>query len=233
MEVATPDAANESPFFEEPSYWAGLLEQSNLPGSAEQVMKDARNFRELEALVSVLDSLETIGSMSFLVKEEARAEKEAKASQSTQNRKPSLGRDFWSKVGVETKSLRPLMQPLLSAWLDAGVEGEFFARSPVHILVYFDSGKQANVFGKCRRRYGAEADPSSVPPRDHPRIYQRSAIRRGRSFAGPSSGSYGVGVRACGQRERRIGGHFQGGRAHEGVGRCVCRVQQSASLGHG
>lgn len=48
-------------------FWAQQLEQSGIHSAApEQVMTDARNFRELECLARALDSLETMGSLMRL-----------------------------------------------------------------------------------------------------------------------------------------------------------------------
>lgn len=48
-------------------FWAQQLEQSGIRNARpEQVMADARNYRELETLVKALDSLETIASLVHL-----------------------------------------------------------------------------------------------------------------------------------------------------------------------
>lgn len=53
--------------FADVNFWAGQLADHGLDDvDPHKVMMDARNFRELEALVRVLDSLETIGSLGEL-----------------------------------------------------------------------------------------------------------------------------------------------------------------------
>ena len=55
------------PQTEDSSFWETLLEKSNIRGaSADQAMADARNYRDLEAIVKALDNLETIASLVVL-----------------------------------------------------------------------------------------------------------------------------------------------------------------------
>jgi nuclear pore complex protein Nup107 len=50
--------------FTDVNFWAGQLADHGIVSvSPQKVMLDARNFRELESLVRVLDNLETIGSL--------------------------------------------------------------------------------------------------------------------------------------------------------------------------
>lgn len=60
----------EGSWFEDLEYWAQQLERSGIHDvEPEKVASDARNFRDLEALVRALDSLETIGSLAVLSNE--------------------------------------------------------------------------------------------------------------------------------------------------------------------
>ncbi|KAI2629370.1 nuclear pore protein 84/107 [Xylaria nigripes] len=68
--------------------------------SAEQVAV-ARNFFEMECLIRVLDSMETIASSEAMAQDPAE----------------ELGRDFWSHVGNEVRILKSFMGPLLENWL--------------------------------------------------------------------------------------------------------------------
>ncbi|KAK7398017.1 Nucleoporin nup84 [Neonectria punicea] len=96
----------EAAWFEDPEFWAQQLERSQLSDvTAQQVTADARNFRELEALVRALDSLETIASLVELVGE-----------------LPAKNRELWGQVGGEIKNAKENMQPLLSTWLLVGIE---------------------------------------------------------------------------------------------------------------
>lgn len=53
--------------YDDVDFWAQQLEQSGIRDARpEQVMSDARDYRELEALVKVLDSLETIASLVLI-----------------------------------------------------------------------------------------------------------------------------------------------------------------------
>ncbi|KAI1364631.1 nuclear pore protein 84/107 [Xylaria arbuscula] len=76
----------------------GTLEGKDL--DTEQVAA-ARSFFEMECLVRALDSMETIASS------------EAMAQDPTED----LGRDFWSHVGNEIKSIKSYMSPVLDGWL--------------------------------------------------------------------------------------------------------------------
>ncbi|KAI0508515.1 nuclear pore protein 84/107 [Xylaria bambusicola] len=67
---------------------------------AEQVAA-ARNYFEMECLVRALDCMETIASS------------EAMAQDPTED----LGRDFWSHVGNEVKSIKSYMRPIFDGWL--------------------------------------------------------------------------------------------------------------------
>ncbi|KAI1824244.1 nuclear pore protein 84/107 [Xylaria intraflava] len=71
----------------------------------------ARNFFEMECLVRALDSMETIASS------------EAMAQDPTED----VGRDFWTHVGNEVKSIKSFMDPILNNWLLESLrEGEDF-----------------------------------------------------------------------------------------------------------
>ena len=57
------DAFNELP--QDIEYWAEQVAQSASTGiSAQQAMTDARDFRDLEALVKALDNVETMSSLA-------------------------------------------------------------------------------------------------------------------------------------------------------------------------
>ncbi|KAI0444053.1 nuclear pore protein 84/107 [Xylaria telfairii] len=68
----------------------------------------ARNYFEMECLVRALDSMETIASS------------EAMAQDPTEE----LGRDFWSHVGNEVKSIKSFIRPILNNWLMESLEGD-------------------------------------------------------------------------------------------------------------
>lgn len=58
---------SEAPQIDDARFWEDQLERSNiLDEKPEQVVSDARNFRDLEAIVAALDSLETIASLVIL-----------------------------------------------------------------------------------------------------------------------------------------------------------------------
>ncbi|KAI5919513.1 nuclear pore protein 84/107 [Camillea tinctor] len=71
----------------------------------ESIVK-ARNYFEMECLVRVLDCMETIASS------------EAMAQDPTEQ----LGREFWTHVGDNVKSVRGFMQPILNNWLLESIE---------------------------------------------------------------------------------------------------------------
>lgn len=55
------------PQIDDVRFWEDQLERSNiLDEKPEQVVSDARNYRDLEAIVAALDSLETIASLVIL-----------------------------------------------------------------------------------------------------------------------------------------------------------------------
>ncbi|OAA63915.1 Nuclear pore protein 84/107 [Cordyceps fumosorosea ARSEF 2679] len=91
----------EAPQINDVRFWEDQLERSNiLDEKPEQVMADARNFRDLEAIVAALDSLETIASLVILSAE-----------------MPTTNRKFWASVGDGIKAAKENMQPLLKGWL--------------------------------------------------------------------------------------------------------------------
>lgn len=53
--------------YDDVEFWAQQLEQTGISDlRARQVAADARNYRELEALVKALDSLETMASLAVI-----------------------------------------------------------------------------------------------------------------------------------------------------------------------
>ncbi|KAK0383311.1 hypothetical protein NLU13_9224 [Sarocladium strictum] len=91
--------------FTDVNFWAGQLADHGIVSvSPQKVMLDARNFRELESLVRVLDNLETIGSLVELSAEA-----------------PASNREYWAKMGAEVKATKDSVQPLLSEWLLTGI----------------------------------------------------------------------------------------------------------------
>ncbi|OAA79556.1 Nuclear pore protein 84/107 [Akanthomyces lecanii RCEF 1005] len=96
---------SEAPQIEDVRFWEDQLERSNiLDEKPEQVVSDARNFRDLEAIVAALDSLETIASLVILSAE-----------------MPATNRKFWAGVGDGIKAAKENMQPLLKGWLVASI----------------------------------------------------------------------------------------------------------------
>lgn len=123
--------------FTDVNFWAGQLADHGIDEvDPHKVMMDARNFRELEALVKVLDNLETIGSLVVLSAEyvaplSARAAvlRRSRTASVTNIilllRAPASNREYWSKMGAEVKATKDSMQPLLSDWLLTGIAGKF------------------------------------------------------------------------------------------------------------
>ncbi|KAH8156435.1 hypothetical protein CIB48_g11815 [Xylaria polymorpha] len=68
----------------------------------------ARNYFEMECLVRALDSMETIASSEAMAQDPAE----------------ELGRDFWSHVGNEVKSIKSFIRPILNNWLMESLEGD-------------------------------------------------------------------------------------------------------------
>ena len=59
------DPSFDEAWYDSPQFWAQQLESSGIPGTTPQkVLADSRNFRQLEALVSALDNLETMGAFA-------------------------------------------------------------------------------------------------------------------------------------------------------------------------
>lgn len=66
----TDQEVTDGAWFNELELWEEQLENIGAQHlSAEQVMRDARNFRELEALVAALDSLETMAGLAVISQE--------------------------------------------------------------------------------------------------------------------------------------------------------------------
>ncbi|KAG6017954.1 hypothetical protein E4U43_008081 [Claviceps pusilla] len=100
-----PDPA----LYDDIDFWAQQLERSGIRNvRPEQVMSDARNYMELEALVRALDNLETIASCVAISEDD---------NPDVTNKK------FWHRVGDEIKAAKDNMRPLLKNWLLAGIEG--------------------------------------------------------------------------------------------------------------
>lgn len=58
---------SEAPQIDDVRFWEEQLERTEIfDEKPDQVTSDARNFRDLEAIVSALDSLETIASLVIL-----------------------------------------------------------------------------------------------------------------------------------------------------------------------
>ncbi|KAJ6788275.1 hypothetical protein PWT90_02412 [Aphanocladium album] len=96
---------SEAPQIDDVRFWEDQLERSDIiDEKPEQVTSDARNFRDLEAIVAALDSLETIASLVTLSAE-----------------MPATNRKFWAGVGDGIKAAKENMQPLLKGWLVASI----------------------------------------------------------------------------------------------------------------
>lgn len=104
-------------------FWAQQLELGGIASAEpEQVMTDARNYRELEHLARALDSLETIGSLMGLSQEYVSLAQDREGV-TDKTRAPSGDRKFWSGVGDAVKVMKDRMQPLLGSWLLTSIEG--------------------------------------------------------------------------------------------------------------
>ncbi|KHN98548.1 nuclear pore complex protein Nup107 [Metarhizium album ARSEF 1941] len=91
---------------EDADFWARQLQLSGIEGARpEQVMTDARNYRELEALVKALDNLETMASLAVISRDA-----------------DTSNREFWKGVGATIDATKDNMQPLLQNWLLSGIE---------------------------------------------------------------------------------------------------------------
>ncbi|KAL1889049.1 Nucleoporin nup84 [Ceratocystis pirilliformis] len=81
-------------------FWSEQLSQlPTFSVTAKQAATDARNFRDLSSLVRVLDLIETINSMGFVV---------------AGNDPP---RDFWNEVAVHVQECQEVIEPVLNNWL--------------------------------------------------------------------------------------------------------------------
>ncbi|OAA39679.1 nuclear pore complex protein Nup107 [Metarhizium rileyi] len=106
MRDMTDQDEGDVAMLENVNFWAQQLQQSGIEDvRAEQVMADARTYRELEALVKALDNLETMASLALISKDS-----------------DASNREFWNGVGGTMDSIRDNMQPLLQGWLLAGIE---------------------------------------------------------------------------------------------------------------
>lgn len=112
-------------WYDNVAFWSEQLERSNIHDTTpEKVLADARNFRELEALVKALDSLETMGAFADVSKEYVHATLRRCAHGYANDDRTHPGqRDFWSQVGDSIKTTKENMEPLLKSWLLAGIQG--------------------------------------------------------------------------------------------------------------
>ena len=107
-------------------FWAELLEQSDIGDTApEQVLADARNFRDLEALVRALDSLEDMASYAQVAKEYDKPYQDM-YTETDEDSVPGGQRSFWNQVADSAKATQESMEPLLKDWLMPGIKGECF-----------------------------------------------------------------------------------------------------------
>lgn len=119
----------ESFWFGDVGFWAQQLENSQITfAKAESVAADARNYRELEGLVQALDNMETVASMAQLANEYV-GWKPGSTQVLIRDRAPE--RKFWTEVGLQVKTVKETMQPLLNGWLIAGIEGMSTLRTTV------------------------------------------------------------------------------------------------------
>ncbi|KID99408.1 nuclear pore complex protein Nup107, partial [Metarhizium majus ARSEF 297] len=103
--MTDPDEGDVA-MYDDINFWIQQLQLSGIENvRPEQVMADARNYRELEALVKALDSLETMASLVVI-------SRDADAS----------NREFWNGVGATIDATKDNMQPLLHNWLLSGIE---------------------------------------------------------------------------------------------------------------
>lgn len=105
-------------------FWKHHLEQSNvLLVEPEDVLVDARNYRELETLVKALDNLETVASLIEISSEYV--PHAPRKTHLTCRSTPAVNREFWNKVGDEIKLTKENVQPLLQRWLLPSIESKF------------------------------------------------------------------------------------------------------------
>lgn len=129
-DLGTGGDADEA-WYDSVEFWAQQLERSNMHGmTPEQVLADARNFRELEALVKALDSLETMASYAEVAKEYDEPSQHANTA-TNQGSMPPGQRDFWNQVGDTAKASQENMQPLLKGWLLSGTQGAWAAETKI------------------------------------------------------------------------------------------------------
>ncbi|PFH63333.1 hypothetical protein XA68_13790 [Ophiocordyceps unilateralis] len=87
-------------------FWARQLEQSGVTNAKpEQVMTNARDYRDLENLAKALDSLEDVASRM-----------------KDMQKVPSADSNAWRELGNSTKAMRERMHPLLKEWLLTSIE---------------------------------------------------------------------------------------------------------------
>lgn len=127
LQAATEDDSAEAGWYEDtPEFWVKHLDRRGiLDVTPDQVASDARKFRELEALVRALDSLETVASFSELTNEYVEfVERVPGIDTNRKSRESVKSREFWASIGEEVKNSKETMQPLLNNWLLVGIEGE-------------------------------------------------------------------------------------------------------------
>ncbi|KAF4449329.1 hypothetical protein F53441_7379 [Fusarium austroafricanum] len=107
LQAVTDDSGDDIELYEDaPEFWAKHLDRRGIHDvTPQQVLSDARKFRELENLVRALDSLETVASLAELTNEEQKKK-----------------REFWTAIGEEVKNTKENMLPLLKNWLLVGIE---------------------------------------------------------------------------------------------------------------
>ncbi|KAK8082904.1 Nucleoporin NUP84 [Apiospora saccharicola] len=72
-------------------------------------MVTARNFLELECMIRVLDSMETVASSQEIA----------------QDPTSKMNREFWVHIGQEIKQIKSFVEPCLRGWLRESIDGRF------------------------------------------------------------------------------------------------------------
>ncbi|KAF4594516.1 nuclear pore complex protein Nup107 [Ophiocordyceps camponoti-floridani] len=119
---ALSDEDMDAALSDDVDFWVRHLEQSGITSAKpEQVMTDARDYRDLENLAKALDSLEDVGNrMKCLPRLLKRGD--SKEKDESNDLMASTGENVWRQLGHDVKVMRERMDPLLKGWLLASIE---------------------------------------------------------------------------------------------------------------
>lgn len=87
----------------------------------------ARNFLELECMIRVLDSMETVASSQEIAQESVSIPiLKTPPTNTTRSPTSKMNREFWVHIGQEIKQIKSFVEPCLRGWLRESIDGKLY-----------------------------------------------------------------------------------------------------------